>query len=580
MSTAPPPRPPGSADLADLRADVLVVGSGFGGSVAALRLAEKGYRVVVLEAGRRFRDEDFARTSWDLRRFLWAPRLGCFGIQRIHRVSDSLILAGAGVGGGSLVYGTTLYRPLPAFYTDPHWSHITDWAAELAPWYDQASRMLGVTTNPTTTAADVLFATVAQRMGVADTVRPTQVGVLFGPPGEPVPDPFFGGAGPERTACVECGGCMTGCRYGAKNTLPKNYLHLAERAGARIVPMTTVTRLRPAPDGTWAVETRGTADRRRRTWHAAQVVLAAGTYNTQLLLHRGRARGDLPAFSPRLGELTRTNSEALVGASAPSVDPARPLHRGVAITSSFFPEPHTHVEPVRYAAGSNAMALLQTVLTTGGTRRTRWLRILGTYAVEALRRPVVALRSRAPYRWSERTAIALVMQSLDNSLVTAARRGPLGWRMTSRQGGGAPNPTWIPAAHRTAELLAEELGGVPGSSWGDVANMPLTAHFLGGCPIGRTPEHGVLDPYQRVHGFPTLHVLDGAAVAANLGVNPSLTITAMAERAASLWPNAGQPDPRPADQRVYVRLPPVAPVFPAVPADAPSALAGPTVHRH
>ena len=556
--------------------DVLVVGSGFGGSVAALRLEEKGYRVVVVEAGRRFADEDFARTSWDLRRFLWAPRLGCYGIQRIHRVSDSLILAGAGVGGGSLVYGNTLYRPLPEFFADPQWSGITDWAAELAPWYDQASRMLGVTDNPTTTAADLLFRRVAERMGVADTFRTTPVGVHLGTPGVTVPDPYFGGAGPARTGCTECGACMTGCRVGAKNTLPKNYLHLAERAGATVVPLTTVERLRPVgtggaggPDGAgWLVEARATDGGARTAWRARHVVLAAGTYNTQLLLHRAGRRGDLPHLSACLGHLTRTNSEALVGGTAPRVDPARPLHRGVAITSSFFPEPHTHVEPVRYAAGSNAMALLQTVLTTGGPRSTRWLAILGGYARELARGPLRAVRTLMPYRWSERTAIALVMQSLDNSLVLRLRRGPFGTRLVSSQGPGEPNPTWIPAAHRTATLLAEELDGIAGGSWGDVANMPLTAHFLGGCPIGATADDGVLDPYQRVHGYPSLHVVDGAAVTANLGVNPSLTITAQAERAFALWPNAGEADPRPADQGTYRRLEPVPPRSPAVPVHA------------
>ncbi len=552
------------------RYDVVVVGSGFGGSVAALRLTEKGYRVAVLEAGRRFADDELARTSWDLRRFLWAPRLGCFGIQRIHRVSDSLVLAGAGVGGGSLVYANTLYEPLPAFYADPQWAHLTDWAAELAPWYDQASRMLGVRANPTTTASDVLFRTVAERMGVGGTVRPAPVGVVFGRPGERVPDPFFGGVGPERTACTECGACMTGCRVGAKNTLVKNYLHLAERAGAVVVPLTTVTRLRQGGRG-WELDARGTADRAPSRWTADHVVLAAGTYNTQLLLHRAQQRGDL-RLSARLGTATRTNSEALVGASAPRVDPSRELSRGVAITSSFYPDARTHVEPVRYAAGSNAMALLQTVLTTGGPRATRWLHILGAYAAELARGPVRSVRARVPHRWSERTAIALVMQALDNSLVTSVRRGLTGWRLVSRQGPGEPVPTSIPAADRAARLLAEELGGVPGSSWGDVANMPLTAHFIGGCPIGADAATGVLDPYQRVHGYPTLHVLDGAAVSANLGVNPSLTITAMAERAVSLWPRHGEPDPRPVDQTSYVRLAPVPPRVAVVPAGAPAAL--------
>ncbi|MFS0700403.1 FAD-dependent oxidoreductase [Cellulomonas sp. 179-A 4D5 NHS] len=576
------------------RYDVVVVGSGFGGSVAALRLAEKGYRVAVLEAGRRFADEDF-RTSWHLRTFLWAPALGCFGIQRIHLLRDSLVLAGAGVGGGSLVYGTTLYRPLRAFYDDPQWASITDWEDELAPHYDQAARMLGVTRNPATTPADALLRRVATRLGREATVRPTDVGVLFGEPGVRVPDPFFGGAGPERAGCTQCGSCMTGCRVGAKNTLTKNYLHLAERAGVHVEPLTTVTGLAPRPGGGWEVTARPTGGRlgrllggsgaRRRepgggtTWHADHVVLAAGTYGTQTLLHRMRASGALPGLSPRLGELTRTNSEALVGASAPRVDPARDLSAGVAITSSFFVDDATHVEAVRYGRGSNAMALLQTALVPGGAAVRRVGGWLGSLARGLVTRPVTTVRALAPYRWSERTTIALVMQSLDNSLTTSLAPRLLGVplpvglrRLTSRQGSGEPNPTWVPQAHTTATLLADELGGVAGGSVGDLAAMPMTAHFLGGCPIGATPDDGVLDPYQRVHGYPTLHVLDGAAVTANLGVNPSLTIAAQAERAVSLWPERGGVDPRPAQGERYVRVEPVAPGRPVVPAGAPAAL--------
>jgi cholesterol oxidase len=569
--------------MVDQRYDIVVVGSGFGGSVAALRLVEKGYRVAVLEAGRRFADEDF-RTSWHLRTFLWAPAIGCYGIQRIHVLKDSLILAGAGVGGGSLVYGTTLYRPLREFFTDPQWAGITDWESELAPHYDQAARMLGVTRNPSTTPADRLLLQVATRMGREHTFHPTDVGVLFGEPGRDVPDPFFGGAGPTRTGCTECGSCMTGCRVGAKNTLTKNYLHLAERAGARIEAMTTVTAVTPRPDGGWTVTSRGTGPgpgrmRRRSTWHADHVVLAAGTYGTQMLLHRMRATGNLPGLSPRLGALTRTNSEALLGASAPRVDPARDLSRGVAITSSFFTDDTTHVEPVRYGKGSNAMALLQTALAPGAPTWRRWSSVLGSYARDLRRRPISTLRAFAPYRWSERTTIALVMQSLDNSLTTSLAPRRLGVpvparlrRMTSRQGSGEPNPTWIPSGHRAATLMAEELGGVAGGQLGDLVNMPMTAHFLGGCAIGATPADGVLDPYQRVHGYPTLHVLDGAAVTANLGVNPSLTITAQAERAVSLWPNRGEADPRPAQAEPYRRIDPVPPTSPAVPTGAPAAL--------
>ena len=322
--------------------DVLVVGSGFGGAVSALRLSEKGYRVGVLEAGRRFADHELPRTSWRLRDFLWAPSLGLLGIQRIHVLKDVMILAGAGVGGGSLNYANTLYVPGESFFADPQWSGITDWADELAPYYDQAARMLGVVENPTMTPSDVAMKAVAEDMGVGHTFRLTPVGVYFGEgPGVTRPDPFFGGAGPERTGCTQCGECMTGCRHGAKNTLPKNYLALAEHAGARIFPMTTVTEIRERPGGGYVVTTVRTGSRRVRTLSAEQVVVAAGTYNTQRLLHRMKDSGRLRRLSPALGRLTRTNSESLLGAVTRTV--SADFSQGVAITSSFYPEPQTHV---------------------------------------------------------------------------------------------------------------------------------------------------------------------------------------------------------------------------------------------
>ncbi|WP_153065176.1 GMC family oxidoreductase N-terminal domain-containing protein, partial [Mycobacterium avium] len=345
--------------------DVLIIGSGFGGSVSALRLTEKGYRVGVLEAGRRFADEDFAETSWDLRKFLWAPKLGCYGIQRIHPLKNVLILAGAGVGGGSLNYANTLYVPPEPFFKDQQWAHITDWRDELMPHYDQAQRMLGVVTNPTFTDADRIVKEVADEMGCGDTFVPTPVGVFFGPdgtkaPGKTVPDPYFGGAGPERTGCLECGCCMTGCRYGAKNTLLKNYLGLAESAGAQVLPMTTVKAFEQRPDGLWQVRTVRTGSwvrRDRRTYTAKHLILAAGTWGTQHLLFKMRDEGRLPRLSNRLGVLTRTNSESIVGAGKLEVDPNLDLTHGVAITSSIHPTPDTHIEPVRYGKGSNAMGL-------------------------------------------------------------------------------------------------------------------------------------------------------------------------------------------------------------------------------
>lgn len=547
--------------------DVVIIGSGFGGSVAALRLTEKGHRVTVLEAGRRFDDDTLPRSSWDVRSFLWAPAVRCLGIQRITLLRNVLVLSGAGVGGGSLVYANTLYEPPDPFYDDPQWAHITDWRSELAPFYDQASRMLGVTTNPTTTPADEVLRDVAVELGVGHTFRPTPVGVYFGEPGVEMPDPYFGGVGPARRGCTECGACMTGCRHGAKNTLLTNYLWLAERAGAKVLDRLTVTRIRPRPGGGYEVCTRRTGTRRSGPMFVADdVVVAAGTLGSQRLLHRMRDEGWLPHLSPRLGELSRTNSEAILGARTfrDDVD----FTRGVAITSSFHPDDHTHVEPCRYGRGSNAMGLLATVLVDGGGRLPRPLRWLGT----ALRSPGTSARNLLLRRWSEQTIIALVMQTSDNSITTFTRRGILGRRLTSRQGHGAPNPTWIPAGHEVVRRIARRIGGFPAGAWNDVFDIPSTAHFLGGAVIGTSIEDGVVDAYHRVFGHPGLHVVDGATVSANLGVNPSLTITAQAERAMAFWPNAGENDPRPPLGSEYRRIDPVPPRQPVVPAGAPGEL--------
>ena len=559
--------------------DVLIIGSGFGGSVSALRLTEKGYRVGVVEAGRRFADHEFAKTSWRVRDFVWAPFLGCYGIQRIHLLRNALILAGAGVGGGSLNYANTLYVPPDPFFNDRQWSHITDWRSELMPHYDQATRMLGVVKNPTFTDADRIMKDLADEMGVGDTFTPTPVGVFFGTdgkkqPGQTVPDPFFGGVGPSRTGCIECGECMTGCRHGAKNTLVKNYLGLAETAGAQVIPMTTVTRFAQRGDGVWEVRTKRTGRRipgRGKTYTARHVILAAGTYGTQNLLFTMRDAG-LLRLSPKLGVLTRTNSESIVGAQTLKVNPDLDLTHGVAITSSIHPTSDTHIEPCRYGKGSNAMGLLQTLMTDGtgpeGTDVPRWKQMLRG----AIRHPWQSTKVFIPRRWSERAVIALVMQNLDNSITTFTKRGILGRRMTSKQGHGEPNPTWIPVANRATRRIAEKIDGIAAGSWGELFNIPMTAHFLGGAPIGDSSETGVIDPYHRVYGYPTLYVVDGAAISANLGVNPSLSITAQAERAAALWPNKGEQDQRPAQGEPYRRLAPVPPVRPVVPAEAPGAL--------
>ncbi len=556
--------------------DVLIVGSGFGGSVSALRLAEKGYRVGVVEAGRRFDESTFPRTSWRLRSFLWAPRLGMTGIQRIHVLKDVVVLAGAGVGGGSLVYANTLYVPGKHFFDDPQWRDITDWADELAPHYDQAARMLGVVQNPTMTPSDEIMKAVADEMGVGHTFTRTPVGVYFGDgPGVTTPDPFFGGVGPDRTGCIECGECMTGCRFNAKNTLPKNYLALAERAGAVVYPLTTVTGLEERTGGGYTVDTVRTGSwgsGRTRRLSAQHVVMAAGTYNTQKLLHRMKDDGRLPRLSKTLGRLSRTNSESLLGAVARKA--STDFTRGVAITSSFFPQPDTHVEPVRYGRGSNAMGLLTSVLTVPRAGRRRWV----TWAGEIARQPADAARLMYVRHWSERSIISLVMQTVDNSLTLTGRRSKVGrWRLTTKQDESKPAPTYLPVAQDVVRRLAARVDGIPAASIFENVDAALTAHFVGGCVIGADADRGVIDPYHRAYGHPGIHIVDGSTITANLGVNPSLTITAQAERAMSMWPNKGDVDPRPEQGAPYERVAPVAPRHPLVPVTAPGALRLPVV---
>ena len=548
--------------------DVLIIGSGFGGSVSALRLCEKGYRVGILEAGRRFQEKDFPKTSWRLNRFLFFPRLGLTGLQRIHALPNVLILAGAGVGGGSLVYANTLYRPTEKYFVDPQWSHITDWKSELTPWFDQAERMLGVQVNPYFTNSDKAMKEIADEMGVGNTFKMAPLGVHFGTqPGELVPDPYFGGVGPDRVSCLQCGGCMTGCRHNAKNTLPKNYLGLAEGAGAEVFPLTTAISIEAKGTG-WLVRTRksNALFGRRTVFTADQVIFSAGTYNTQKLLHKMKSTGRLPQISEKLGELSRTNSESLVGAIMP--DTSIDFSHGAAITSSFFPDENTHIEPVRYGKGSNLMGLLQTAMTDGTSvreRRRQWLRTI-------VRKPSLIATILNVKRWSERTVIALVMQDVDSAIKVRSKRGILGWRLTSENDSERPNATYIPVANEAARRIADRYGGIAGGHVGDLVNAPFTAHFVGGCVIGANQEEGVIDPYHRIWNYPTLHVIDGSTITANLGVNPSLTISAQAERAISLWPNKGDAETRPIQGAPYVRIRPISPRYPVVPVHAPAAL--------
>ncbi len=523
--------------VAPAEVDWVVVGSGFGGSVSALRLAQKGYSVALLECGRRFTDAELPRSTWDLRKFVWSPRLGLHGLLRTTVFKDVAVVSGAGVGGGSLVYACTLYRPKRSFYDHPQWAALAeDWEAELAPHFDRAQRMLGVTEYDEDDDAAQLLRTVGEQLGVPETYRRTPVGIFLGAAGRTVPDPYFGGDGPDRTGCVRCAECHLGCRHGAKNTLEKNYLWFAEKLGVRILPQRQAVDIRPAgaPDGSdgYVVTTRkpgawlrrGTQELRAREG----VVVAAGALGTNALLAACRERGSLPRLSPRVGELVRTNSEALYAVTLPKEHPADLTRRAV-ITASIHPDADTHVEFDTFGASGDATNLLYSLMSGPGTRLTRPLKLLATLA----RNPRDALRSAWPVGWSKRTLVVLVMQDLDNAIALRRRKLPLGLGlMQTEQDPERPIPKHIPIGDRAARLTAELTGGLAQSAISDaLLNRPATAHILGGAVVGAGPHDGVVDTRHRAFGYEGLLVCDGAAVPANPGVNPSLTITAMAERA-------------------------------------------------
>jgi cholesterol oxidase len=549
----------------DFDYDWLVIGSGFGGSVSALRLSEKGYKVGVLECGRRFADHEFPESTSDYKRYFWRPKIGWKGIFRLTTFKDVSVVSGCGVGGGSLGYANTLYVPPKPFFEDAQWSRIADWELELAPHYQEAQRMLGVTMNPYDDPADALLRELGEELGVSDTYKKTPVGVYFGEPGvaaiaangepdgaasavggepgEAVRDPYFGGYGPDRTPCSLCGRCMVGCPHGSKNTLVKNYLYLAEKRGARVSPERTVIDVRPlgAGDGSEGYEVEsirsGSWVRRGRQVHRAHgVVVSAGPLGTNTLLQRCRLGGSLPRISNRLGELVRTNSEAILAVTVPEDYPENLIKR-VAITSSIYPDPHTHIETVTYGNDGDSMSRLYTLLTGDGTRFTRPLKLMG----QIVRHPKRFAQVLRPKNWSKRTIIILVMQTLDNAMALRPKTGPFKtlW-LSTEQDPERPNPTFIPVANQAAEWFAKRTGGVAQSSVMEaMLNIPTTAHILGGAVIGADAEHGVVDAHQCVFGYENLLVCDGSAIPANVGVNPSLTITALAEHAMSHVPAAG-----------------------------------------
>jgi cholesterol oxidase len=518
--------------------DWIVIGSGFGGSVSALRLAEKGYRVCVLEAGRRFEDEDYPTSAWQLKKFIWFPLAGLRGIMRIYLFKDIAILAGCGVGGGSLVYANTLYVPQRDFFEAQEWRSMQDWEDSLAPHYEAAKRMLGATDVPFENDTDKLFRELASDMDV-EYRRPT-VGVYFGQPGKTVSDPFFGGEGPDRSGCIRCGACMVGCRHNAKNTLRKNYLWFAEKLGVEIQAERHVTDIRPlgeAQDGAGGYMVRARRPgawlrKRERTLTAKGVVVSAGAVGTNWLLRSCKDFGSLPGISDCLGKVVRTNSEALLAVTA--TDDRYDFHRSVAISSSIYPDEVTHIENVTYGEAGDAMGLLFTSLTGGGTRLTRPLR----WAGGVFSHPARALRLLWKRGWARRTVILLVMQTLNNSMaLKPIRVGRRRLVLTTEQDPDNPNPTWIPAANEAAERVAEKISGIPQSNLPEaILNTPATAHILGGAVISPDPSHGVVDLKQRVHGYQNLLVCDGSVIPANPGVNPSLTITALAEHAMTFVP--------------------------------------------
>jgi cholesterol oxidase len=526
--------------------DWLVIGSGFGGSVASLRLSEKGYSVGVLECGRRFADDEFPSSTADLRRYFWNPRLGMKGIFRLTTFKDVSVVSGCGVGGGSLGYANTLYVPPKSFFEDRQWADMADWDSELAPHYAEAQRMLGVVENASDDPADQLLRELGDQLGVGATYKKTPVGVFFGDPGKTVADPYFGGEGPERTGCSLCGRCMVGCPHGAKNTLVKNYLYFAEKRGAKVMPERTVLDIRPigAADGSDGYEVQSVRSgawlrKDRRVDRAAGVVVSAGPLGTNKLLQRCRLKGSLPQISDRLGELVRTNSESVLTVTVPESYPDDLIKR-VAISSSIYPDPNTHIETVTYGNDGDSMHRLYTLLVGDGTRLTRPMKLLGQIVLHPRRLAKVLF----PKQWSRRTIILLVMQTLDNAIALRPRKGPFGsfWLQTE-QDPERPNPTFIPVANQTAEWFAKRTGGIAQSSiFEALFNIPTTAHILGGAVIAPDPARGVVDSRQRVFGYENLLVCDGSAIPANVGVNPSLTITALAEHAMSHVPTTPKDD--------------------------------------
>jgi cholesterol oxidase len=520
--------------------DFIVIGSGFGGSVSALRLAEKGYRVAVLEKGRRYHTQDFPSTNWNLRKFLWKPRLGLYGIQMLTLMRHVFILHGGGVGGGSLVYANQLLIPPDEIFLKPEWGP-GDWKEKLLPFYEKGKRMLGATRCPSVGRADEILAEIGKEIRGEDTFHINDVGVFFGEPEKTVPDPYFNGDGPQRTGCTFCGACMIGCPIGAKNTLDKNYLYLAEKKyGVEIIPETEVTGVQPAEAGYDVFTRKSTGFRHpEKTISARGVVFSGGVLGTIKLLFECKAKRWLPDISKTLGHSVRTNSEALLTITAN--DRKADYSDHIAITSGIYPDPKTHIEVVRYNKGSDVMGSLVTILTGGGGRIPRVIRFFGNI----LRHPWVFLKSFWIFGWGARTPILLVMQTAESKFQFDYKRR--WWRLGKKSLNSkiSPNspkiPSYIPIANQVAKRMGEKINGQPMSAWTEVLfDISSTAHILGGCAMGESTEEGVVDFTGQLHGYRNLYVVDGSNVPVNLGVNPSLTITAIAEYIMSQIPEKSE----------------------------------------
>ena len=519
--------------------DFIIIGSGFGGSVSAHRLTQKGYRVLVLEKGKRFAKGDFPKDNRDLKNWMWKPSAGLHGIFQMSFFDHVTVMHGVGVGGGSLTYANTLPTPQDAFFRSASWSHLADWKAELAPHYATAKRMLGATPYPNVTYPDKVMLEIAKDLGREAHYGPTEVAVFFGEPGKKVEDPYFDGDGPARVGCTECGACMTGCRVGAKNTLDQNYLYLAEKHGAEVRPEREVTAVRPRPGGRYRVETKPSITKGpAESFEAANVIFSGGVMGTiPLLLAMQEDPRGLPRLSRRLGGAVRTNSEALFGVVAPDLN--ENLAAGVAITSILHTDDHSHIEPVRYGHGSDFFRWMVLPHAPG---KNVFARLRGSLAQFA-QRPAFIRRAYTVPRdeFAEKTATLLFMRTLDGTLSLKFGRSVIngfarGLVSVLDDPKDAPQ-AFMEDATDLARRFAEKVQGIAVSMFSEtLLGSPSTAHILGGACMGRDAAEGVIDAQHRVFGYPGLYVIDGSAVSANPGVNPSLTITALAERAMSFIP--------------------------------------------